>query len=76
MRRKIKKGNKIEKNTLLLIASDIEKKGNRYVLKKRKGEKLFIVPAVFKDYINSNTLSVCLKVNLNNELNLRKEEII
>ena len=39
MKRKIKKDNKIEKNTLLLIAYDIEKKGNKYVLKKRKGKK-------------------------------------
>ena len=76
MRRKIKKDNNIKKNTLLLIASDIEKKGNGYVLKKRKGKKHFIIPAVFKGYSNSNTLRVCLKVNLNNELNLRKEEII
>ena len=76
MKRKIKKDNKIEKNTLLLIASDIEKKGNRYILKNRKGKKNFVIPAIFKGYINSNTLNVCIKVNLNNELNLRKEDII
>ena len=76
MKRKIKKDNKIEKNTLLLIASDIEKKGNRYILKNRKGKKHFVIPAIFKGYINSNTLNVCIKVNLNNELNLRKEDII
>ena len=33
MKRKIKKDNNIQKNTLLLIASEIEKSGNRYILK-------------------------------------------
>ena len=36
MKRKIKKDNNIQKNTLLLIASEIEMSGNRYILKKKK----------------------------------------
>ena len=39
MKRKIKKNNNIEKNTLLLITSEFEKSGNRYILKKIKKKK-------------------------------------
>ena len=40
MKRKIKKENNIQKNTLLLITSEIEKSGNRYIKKKNKGKKI------------------------------------
>ena len=76
MKRKIKKENNIQKNTLLLITSEIEKSGNRYIKKKIKGKKKFIIPAIFLRIINSNTVSICLKVNFKNGLNLRKNDII
>ena len=75
MKRKLKKDNNIKKNTLLLITPSIEKRWNKYVLKKIKGKK-FIIPAIFICNINSNTIGICLKVNLNIRLKLRKDGII
>ena len=76
MKRKIKNNFKLKKNTMLLISNDIEKKSNRYELKKHKSKKFFIIPALFLKYINSNTLEVQIKINYNNGVVLNKDEII
>ena len=76
MKRKIKNNFKLKKNTMLLISNGIEKKSNRYELKKHKSKKFFIIPALFLKYINSNTLEVQIKINYNNGVVLNKDEII
>ena len=75
MKRKIYLKNKIVKNTLLLICPEIENRNNIYILKSRKSKKIFNIPAIFIKYINSNNISVRVKVNYNNDISLKKNDI-
>ena len=76
MKRKVKHDRKLLKNTLLLICPNIELKSNKYVLKKYKIKKQFIIPAKLIKYINSNTLNIEIKIDFNLGLKLNKGEFI
>ena len=56
------------KNLLLLIYHELELKSGIYILKKKKSQKLFNVPAILLKYINSNTISLKIKINYNEEI--------
>ena len=51
-------------------------KSNKYVLKKNKIKKQFIIPAKLIKYINSNTLNIEIKIDFNLGLKLNKGEAI
>ena len=76
MKRKVKIDQKLLKNTLLLICPNIELKSNKYVLKKNKIKKQFIIPAKLIKYINSNTLNIEIKIDFNLGLKLNKGDLI
>ena len=56
--RKIGHGDKIFKNTMLLICPDLEIRNKTYNLRSHKSKKTFIIPALFIKYLNSNNISV------------------
>ncbi len=76
MNRKVTKKLKIPKNTLLLLTPDIEIRNNIYILKKHKSKKAFVIPALFVKYLNSNNITVKVMVNYNNDIILKKGDII
>ena len=76
MKRKLTNKHKIPKNTLLLICTDIDLLNNVYVLKKHKVKKIFSIPAIFIKYHNSNTIFAKIMVNINNEVTLKKGDVL
>jgi len=74
--RKIYLKNNIVKNTLWLISPEFENRNNIYILKSRKYKKKFTIPALFIKYINSNNISIRVMVNYNNDINLKKDDIL
>ena len=76
MKKKLKQKNNIKENTLLLLCPELEIRNNVYVFKKIKSKKLFVIPAIFIKFLNSNTISVKIMVNELKPLNINLGDTI
>ena len=74
--RKIKKFEYCNANTLLLLSPNLEIKSKRYIFCKNKSNKNFIFNVILKKYIKEDTIQVEIKVNYDNLITLKKNEII
>ena len=76
MKRKLKPKNNMKENTSLLLCPELEIRNNVYVFKKIKSKKLFVIPTVFRKFLNSNTISVKIMVNELKPLNINLGDTI
>ena len=60
------------KNTLLLNRPEIELISDKYILKKKKLEKKFTVPAILIKYVNNNIISLKIKIDFDKEIKYKK----
>ena len=76
MKRKLKPKNNMKKNTLLLLCPELEIRNNVYFFKKIKSKKLFVIPVIFRKFLNSNIISVKIMVKELKPLNINLGDTI
>ena len=59
-----KNDNNIIDGCFVLISTKLCKKGNTFKVKNTKGKLCFIIPEIFRKFVNSNTALIRVSINI------------